>query len=336
MKKHIINAIIIIIISFVITLYFVGFSGNLESYLLNMIYGASIGLSFALGSALIAKYIINKSDLVQSPLKTYSVLLLSVVVFMGVDVVVVNWLWFELVYDMSLVQLLSSNFGSKIFLSEIFIGLLIFLVIVSFGFVKRFKTAQQEVSQAKEATVKFQYETLKNQINPHFLFNSLNALSALIHIDTDKADAFTNKLAQVYRYILDHQDDELVELNSELEFIEKYSYLLKIRFDNLFDIQIINHSKTEGQLLVSMALQIIIENVFKHNKISKTTPMVVSILIEDDYIKISNPLNLKDKKETSHGLGLSNIEKRYSLLTPKACKFGEENDTFYAIIPLLK
>jgi sensor histidine kinase YesM len=336
MKKHIINSIIIVVLSFAITLYFAGFEDNIESYLLDILYGSLIGLSFALGSSLLARFVLSKSDLVLYPLKTYAILLAVIITFMSINVVVVNYFWFKLTQDIGLVQLLNSNFGSKILVSEIVIGLLIFLVIVSFSFIKKLKDSQKQVLEAKQETAKFQYETLKNQINPHFLFNSLNALSALIHIDTEKADEFTNTLAQVYRYILDHQDDELVSLNEELEFIKKYAFLLKIRFDQNFDIQINNDHSSGEKMLVPMALQLLIENVFKHNIISSDRPMKLDVLVKEDSVSISNPIQAKKKTEYSHGLGIKNIEKRYGLLTEKKCFFEVVDGIYKAQIPLLK
>lgn len=247
----------------------------------------------------------------------------------------VNFVWFKITQDISFTQLLQSNFGSRILIYEIVIGLLIFMIIISMKFITRYRDSEREVQKAKQESAKFQYETLKNQINPHFLFYSLNVLSALIYKDANKADEFTVSLSRIYHYILDHQDDELVPLSDEIQFIKQYAYLQNIRFDQNFKIEIAPIEELGQKLIIPMALQLLVENVFKHNVVSEQEPMLVNISFGADYVEVKNTLNSKRMTEPSHQIGLKNIENRYRLLTEQACVFDKTEKDFIVRIPLL-
>ncbi len=187
----------------------------------------------------------------------------------------------------------------------------------------------------KKETIKVQFESLKQQVNPHFLFNSLNALSSLIYKDQDLAAKFVEQLAKVYRYVLENKDKELVSLSTELNFIDSYLFLLKIRFrENLrVDIQVPAHLLNHQ--VAPLTMQLLMENAIKHNIVSRDEPLFINVFVEGEYIFIKNNLQLRESREESTGVGLKNIINRYKFITDK--KVGVEVTAldFVAKLPLL-
>ncbi|WP_192823509.1 sensor histidine kinase [Rufibacter sp. LB8] len=187
----------------------------------------------------------------------------------------------------------------------------------------------------KKETIKVQFESLKQQVNPHFLFNSLNALTSLIYKDQDMAAKFVEQLSKVYRYVLENKDKELVPLHTELDFIYSYLFLLKIRFrENLrVDITIPDHLLNHQ--VAPLTMQLLMENAIKHNIVSRDEPLFITVFIEDDYIIIKNNLQLRESREESTGVGLKNIINRYKYITDKKVDVEVTADNFIAKLPLL-
>lgn len=178
---------------------------------------------------------------------------------------------------------------------------------------------------------------LKTQVNPHFLFNSLSILSALVHVDANLAEQFIEHLSRSYRYILEQKEQPLVSLRTELEFIRAYTFLLKIRFENKFDLQFnIDENLLDHYRIAPLTLQLLIENAVKHNKMSAKEPLLIGVYAEKNVLVVTNPLQPRPVKEPSTGTGLSNIKARYALLTDRPVQAGEMPDgTFVVRIPLL-
>ncbi|RRB03860.1 sensor histidine kinase [Larkinella rosea] len=194
--------------------------------------------------------------------------------------------------------------------------------------------------QLKWEASQAQFAALKNQVNPHFLFNSLSILTALVDINPKLSIRFINYLSKAYRYILDQRELEQVSLKTELEFLEAYCFLLNIRFDD--KLQIVN-TLTAGEAtrfaIAPLTLQLLVENAVKHNQMSGEHPLIVSITIQDDYLLVSNPIKLRlpddTFTETSTGVGLENITNRYRLLTDRPVQINHSDQTFVVRIPLL-
>lgn len=178
---------------------------------------------------------------------------------------------------------------------------------------------------------------LKTQVNPHFLFNSLSILSALIHIDTNLSEQFIDQLSRSYRYILEQKEQSLVTLRTELEFIRAYAFLLKIRFEQKFDLRIqLEEPLVDQYRIAPLTLQLLIENAVKHNRMSTKEPLVVEVYIEKDTLIVKNPLQTRPIKASSTGTGLNNIKGRYALLTDRPVEAFETVDgTFMVCVPLL-
>jgi len=197
------------------------------------------------------------------------------------------------------------------------------------------KNARQ-LYRLQEENIVSQFETLKQQVNPHFLFNSLNVLSSLIFIDQDKAAKFVRQLSKVYRYVLEHKDKETISIRDEMPFWESYIFLLNTRFDKNLNVEIRIDDKKLGKKLAPMVVQLLIENAIKHNVISKSRPLHIEIYSNDeDYLLVSNNLQLKSSTEVSSKVGLANIQKRYDYLTNRKVIIDENIEKYIIRIPLL-
>ncbi len=202
-------------------------------------------------------------------------------------------------------------------------------------FFEQWRTSIQLNEELKNQQIRTQFEVLQNQMSPHFLFNSLNTLTTLIAEDKNVAISFTEKLSEVYRYILQNKEKELVTLGDELEFVKAYIFLLQMRFpQNLsVDIQIDPHYYEAS--IAPLTLQMLVENAIKHNIISKAHPLHIEIYISSERLVVENNLQKKKVIEKSTKTGLQNIRSRYAY-------FGKENidiqisDSTYAVsVPLI-
>lgn len=195
---------------------------------------------------------------------------------------------------------------------------------------------RDESRQLQRENLRSQYETLKNQVNPHFLFNSLNVLTSLIKLDPDLAEKFTEHMAKVYRYVLEHREEDLVSLKTEYDFINSYVFLLEIRFKDKVKVKINIPEEKMDQRVPPLALQLLVENAVKHNTFSKKQPLVINLDIDfENYLNVTNNLRKREQKIESTGVGLVNIAVRFSHLTEKPTFFGPVDDKFVARIPLL-
>lgn len=178
---------------------------------------------------------------------------------------------------------------------------------------------------------------LKTQVNPHFLFNSLSILSSLVHVNADLSEQFIDQLSRSYRYILEQKDYTLVSLRTELEFIRSYAFLLKIRFENKFDLRIhLDDAMLDQYHIAPLTLQLLVENAVKHNRMSVKEPLVVEVFAEGETLVVKNALRLRPTPESSTGTGLQNIISRYALLTNRPVWAGKTADGYFEVrAPLL-
>ncbi len=202
---------------------------------------------------------------------------------------------------------------------------------------KQLTEANTQLLKVQKENLQSQFEVLKQQVNPHFLFNSLNVLTSLIKVEPDLAESFTERLSKVYRYVLENKEKDLVSLSTELEFLNAYMFLLEIRFMKKLFIDIdIDKSYYDYQIL-PIAIQLIMENAIKHNSFSKARPLKIEIFIDDKKrLGIVNNLNLRETKLVSTGVGLENIKRRYALVSDQSPEFTKTAEHFIAKLPLLK
>lgn len=218
------------------------------------------------------------------------------------------------------------------------ISLSIFYLILNRKSYHRMRLMEVQAEQLRKESALAQFEALKNQVSPHFLFNSLSILSSLVHVDADLSEKFIDKLSQAYRYILEHKDEETVPLKTELNFLSAYAFLLQIRFENKFTVDV---SLPDGIIdryrIAPLTLQLLIENAVKHNRMSQTEPLVVALYMEGDYLVVKNPVRPRIESEglASTGIGLTNIMNRYALLSIMPLQITAGAEWFIVKIPLL-
>jgi len=193
------------------------------------------------------------------------------------------------------------------------------------------------VEQLNVAKAQAELEALKNQIDPHFIFNSLNTLSFLIVKSPSSAKLFNDTLAKVYRYILSNKDKDLVLLKEEIEFIHNYFYLLKIRFRNAVNMEVeINDIAAEDFLIPPISLQALVENAIKHNDFSDRSPLKIQVTVSSNYIVVKNAVHLKAHVVPGSKIGLANLNNRYKLITNKNLIIENSVNFFSVKLPVLK
>ncbi len=200
---------------------------------------------------------------------------------------------------------------------------------------RRTQDERQRAEHLERENADIRFEVLKSQLNPHFLFNSLNVLSSLIQKDQARAQHFVDEFAAVYRYILDVIDLPVVELHRELDFARSYLYLQTIRFEQSMQIEIEVDTQLLGRHIPPLALQTVLENAFKHNRVSVEAPLRVRIGSDDGRLVVRNNLQRKAHGVESRGVGLENLRRRYAHLGGREPRFTMLNDEFVAELPLL-
>ncbi|MEM9050838.1 MAG: histidine kinase [Bacteroidota bacterium] len=204
-------------------------------------------------------------------------------------------------------------------------------------FFAKWKKQTIEMEQLKSQQLKSELSALKNQISPHFLFNSLNTLVTLIHENQDQAAKFTEKLSEVYRYILQFKNKELVKLSTEIKFSEAFIYLLKMRFEKGLDIQIDVNEEDLDKYVAPLTTQMLIENAVKHNVVSRNQPLHIHIYAEKGKsLIVKNNLQHKPAEGKSTFTGLENIKSRYSLLTNREVDVIKTHHHFMVALPLVE
>ncbi|RYE26269.1 MAG: hypothetical protein EOP51_01190 [Sphingobacteriales bacterium] len=194
----------------------------------------------------------------------------------------------------------------------------------------------RKVSSLQRERMMFEYEHLKSQVNPHFLFNSLNTLTNLIDEDTDAAMNYTTRLSDLYRNMLSYRDKDLIALSEEWEILQNYMYIQNTRFGKALSLVAdVPQHLMRNRRIVPLALQLLVENAIKHNIVSLKDPLTIYITADEDSITVRNHVQPKLSKEKGAGLGLMNIRKRYSLLSKKIITFGVENNDYIVTLPLL-
>ena len=202
---------------------------------------------------------------------------------------------------------------------------------------KKLNNANTQLITLQKENLQSQFDVLKQQVNPHFLFNSLNVLTSLIKLEPDLAEKFSEHLSKVYRYVLENKDHELVDMNTELKFLDAYIFLLNIRFVNKLTVNIDIPESKRCYLVIPLAMQLLIENAIKHNIMSKSNPLHIDIFIDKkNFLNIVNNLQERPTLIFSTGIGLKNIQNRYLLLNNTEPVFLKTEKQFIAKVPLVK
>ena len=224
-----------------------------------------------------------------------------------------------------------------IVLQNIFVSFLLALLFIAFNegafLFSKWKLSLIEQERLRQENLIAKVESLKKQLDPHFLFNSLSVLSGVVYQDPILADRFITKLGQVYRYVLEHNDELRVSLNKEMIFVQAYCFLLNVRFLNKVILHI--QSVSENTYVLPMSIQLLVENAVKHNRISDDYPLTLTIYEADRFLWIENNLNRK-VAESSTGIGLKNLEARYKYVTGRSLMIEDKSTVFRVGLPLIQ
>jgi LytS/YehU family sensor histidine kinase len=213
--------------------------------------------------------------------------------------------------------------------------LLVMTIYESIYFMSELKKSVEEKELLKRESLQAQVNALKIQVNPHFLFNTLNTLAAVIPDDPQQAVDLVQQLSKVYRHILEVKDEPSILLKEELEVLEAYAFLLKTRHGNNLAIRIRVEEEKMRQRIVPLSLQILMENAIKHNIVSAARPLQIDICAEAGRLIVSNNLQKKNQLIESTGIGLDNIRNRYRLLGARQVEVEEGPEHFTVRIPLI-
>lgn len=331
LKNFIRDLLIILMAGLLITYFFSQDMQKMKEYILpTLLYSAFIGLMLWKGNEFVSEQVYKHLDWKNKPERKFIIGIGVMILYTITAIFFVNFIWFLLWEGGNVADFELPSFR----LVAILLGV---TFIIAFGInIKEFIIEKKNIllreEKLKTDVIKLEYEALKNQVNPHFLFNSLNALTSLV-ADNEEAVLFIKKLSDVYRYVLEQKDKEIVPLERELEFVESYSYLHKIRFGNNFKLAMEVSSPDKN--VVPLSVQMLVENAIKHNIVSEEEPLEINIFESEDYLIVENNLQLKSMVKDSSKIGLENIKSRYAYLTDKQFIVSNLNDKFTVKVPLL-
>ena len=295
--------------------------------------GYAYGIAFGIGNFGIGKYF-EKLDWAKNPKRMNRI---TFIVFMGYAIItgimvpysVDRFLWgmsgISVFYDVS----------AKAFITTV-LSLIVFYFNITTLISNNWIKSIEKNEELKRENLLAKYEALKNQVNPHFLFNSLNTLSGVVEQKPELATNFIKKLSDIYRYVLDQNDKELVFLHDEMKFVEDYIFLSKMRFGEalIFNSNLSNNNTIQ---IVPLGLQMLVENAIKHNIISDDMLLKIEIGIEDDYVIVKNNIQQKNTIiSDKEPIGLDNLKKRYAYLSSASVEVIESDSKFIVKLPIIE
>ena len=297
------------------------------------LYSLFIGGILWKGNQLIGFHLGRKIDIHDHPYRSLTWNLTAMFVFSLVVIVVVNYIWFVVIFDWTPERLFTRGLLTMVIV--FLITVIITSIFYSIGFFQAWRESAVNEERLQKESIRLQYEALRNQVNPHFLFNSLNSLTSLVHQDQDQAVRFIKQLSEVYRYVLEHKDNELVPLADELRFTERYVYLQKIRHGESLRVTFTIH-KPANKMVVPVSLQVLVENAIKHNVVSEEAPLTIEITDLEDGILIRNNLQPRKTLIESGGIGLNSLKERYAFITDRQVTTRRTRDSFEVELPFVK
>ena len=304
------------------------------SILDDIMYGFTQAIVLSNGIGLIEGYLQHKISWIKAPVKRLVIEIVVVFIysFIASFIIIIffywGWGYLEINNKERWLEMLGNT---KL---PIIIAYIATFFFTARSFLLEWRQSAVDMEKLKTESYAGQYRLLRDQLNPHFLFNSLNALSNLVHQDADKAEDYIVELSRFYRYVLDVQHEEVTPLEKELNFAERYIYLQKLRFGDSLNLHL-SVDDQEG-VIPPLTIQLLLENAIKHNEISEAHPLNLKIERKEDMLEISNNKKLRQRPEgESIGVGLANIKERYKLLNTKAVEVVDEPELFAVHIPVL-
>ncbi|HEX7585140.1 MAG TPA: histidine kinase [Prolixibacteraceae bacterium] len=318
---------------FLILVLMTGALQDWKSFLIAFCWAFSISFTQWTGLQFIHRYIDRKISWIETPVKKTFVQILVFLAYSIGAFILVQFFNYYVWVDLSP----SKSWGSilKSLPYTLLISGVISLIFTATGFFFAWKRSFLQAEKLKVEMLAYKYESLRNQINPHFLFNSLNVLSDLVYDNQAMAVKFIQQMSDLFRYVLDSRDKELVPLKDELEFIRSYTFMLKTRFEEKLTIEIDVQPNPEDYI-VPMSLQLLIENAVKHNEVSEAFPLRISIRKNTDSLEVENNVQLKNVGDDSKKTGLKNITQQYAFFSEKPIKIITSDERFLVRLPILK
>jgi len=274
----------------------------------------------------------NKIKWEVNPWKRIAVTLGIVIIVSTLITILINYVFIVIILEVSFTQYLETTFN--LMLLQIAIIVFIFTIITGIQFFRMWKEGLLRQESLQRKALELKLEAMKNQVNPHFLFNSLNALSTLVHKDPDMAVNLISQMSDIYRYVLEQKDNKVVEWSVEKQFVENYLNLQQIRFANNIRVQI-DAGGEKDFYVVPLSVQMLVENAIKHNVISSDEPLLIQIYVKDNFLVVKNNLQVKSSLKKSASIGLENIKIQYEILDNRKVEVLKEGGEFTVKLPLI-
>jgi two-component system, LytTR family, sensor kinase len=325
--------------SFIVPIVFFGCRFNREPYFNWRHYTTTLVITSVLwiGNRYILIWFRNKYPLFKELRKRLLLQLLCMFIFTVIFNNLLGYLFDDVLFDsLHHVGMSASDVAIKRNAAALFSVAMVIAIYESVYFMHELRTSVEEKEMLKRESLHAQLDALRTQVNPHFLFNNLNTLVAIIPENPEQAIDFVQQLSKVYRHILEVKDEQSIFLKDELEVMKAYAFLLKTRFGNNLDIEINIAEEKLSKKIVPLSLQLLMENAIKHNIVSADKPLHIKVYDQNGSLTVSNNLQMKMQVNESTGIGLDNIRNRYKLLGEKIVTVIQNETNFTVSIPLIE
>lgn len=335
LKKHLIEAGLIFLIALPAAgLFCLNCWGDINFYTKAMPFSGIIWVVLWKGNEIISELLERPFPWIKAPLKRLIVSILALTSYTVLAMTLITYLYLVLIGANP--GKLSFEMMADYSRTAVVITLIIATILSARSFFLSWRAEAVEHERLKKEAVFSRFESLKRQLNPHFLFNSLSVLTNLVYEDPDRSAAFIKQLSNVYRYVLDTQDQEVVSLQEELAFARAFVYLQQTRFGEHLRVNFQTPDTSDKQI-PPLVLQMLLENAVKHNEISALSPLTIEVKLENDWLSVRNNLKKKEiRRPTAKPVGLKNIQARYALLSDRKMEIERGEDFFLVRLPVLK
>ncbi len=304
-----------------------------KNYFNSISWGVSYGLAFWVGNWAIGTLSGQKLNWKKNPHRANMISLLLFIFYGMLASLTVPYIILKYKYNFEGSHLVNNVFNNAFFAFSV--DMIVISIYYSRYLVHYWKKYIEKGEELKKKTLVAKYEALKSQVNPHFLFNSLNTLTGVVEHDQKKAVVFIKKLSEIYRYVLEQKDKELTNMQDELEFAENYIFLAKLRYGDGLSYK--TTIQSFNKQVLPLGLQILVENCIQHNVIEDDRPLNIEIFEENEYLVVKNNIQKKSTvRNNSNGIGLDNLKKRYAYLSDLEVVIDESDNEFIVKIPLLE
>jgi two-component system, LytTR family, sensor kinase len=323
-----------IVFALIIMFAFFGSKYNtVNHFLMAFAWSFAICSTQWLGHAYIFDFLDKKISWLKYPVKRAVWGLASLVIYSAIAFYIIQFLFYYLYYGRMPEITVAWLVGNVV--SPVAISFVVTITFTAIGFFNAWKSSFIEAQKLNTQVMTYKYEVLRNQINPHFLFNSFNVLSELVYEDQDLAIRFIQQLSKLFRYVLDSRDKEMVKVSEEMEFVRSFLYLMKIRLENKLESDIDIESLAD-EMIIPVSIQMLIENAVKHNEASEAFPLKIKIRRKDGFLIVSNTIKPKPAEDETTKLGLSNLRQQFAYFTEKPIRVEKTDTEFRVSLPIIK